>query len=238
MPQLIEFTLLECTPNLKALVRREVNGRAVPARLAVLFGRALEIFERLATPRGLIKDVEVDHFREIYRGEGLNAAETPLAEIYPKAQRLAVFAATVGDAASEEIGILFKRGEPALGYALDVIASEATGMLADRLGQRMLAQLRDRHAAGEDSRVLPYSPGYCGWHISGQRRLLDVLHAGTIGMALSASFLMRPIKSVSGVLVAGPAQIHRFRPVYPFCDDCTTHECRPRMASALKTVRS
>ncbi len=236
MPQLVEFTLIESTPNLKALLRREVNGRSVPSRLAVLFGHALEIFERLATPRGLIKELPVEDFAEIYRGEGRNAPDTPLAEIYPNAQRLAVFAATVGEAASDEIGILFKRGEPALGYALDVIASEATSLLADALGRRVLAALRDRHAAAEDSRVLPYSPGYCGWHISGQRRLLDVLHGGTIGMALSASFLMRPIKSVSGVLVAGPAAIHRFRPVYPFCDDCTTHECRARMASALRTV--
>jgi hypothetical protein len=236
MPQLVEFTLLESTPNLKALLRREVNGRTVPARLATLFGQALEVFERLAAPRALIKDVPAEHFSEIYRGEGLNAAESPLAEIYPKAQRLAVFAATLGDAASDEIGILFKRGEPALGYALDVIASESVSLLAERLGQRMLASLRDRHAASEDSRVLPYSPGYCGWHISGQRRLLDVLHAGTIGMALSNTFLMRPMKSVSGVLVAGSAATHRFRPVYPFCEDCTTHECRPRMASVLKAV--
>lgn len=236
MPQLVEFTLIESTPNLKTVLRREVHGRSVPPRLSVLFGHGLEIFERLATPRALVKDVTSEHFSEIFRGDGLNAPQTPLAEIYPRAQRLAVFAATVGDAVSDEIGILFKRGEPALGYALDVIASEATNLLADRLGERLLASLRDRHAASEESRVLPYSPGYCGWHISAQRRLLDVLHAGTIGMALSNSFLMRPIKSVSGVLVAGPAAIHRFRPAYPFCDDCTTHECRPRMAAVVRSA--
>ena len=28
---------------------------------------------------------------------------------------------------------------------------------------------------------------------------------------------MEPLKSVSGVLVAGPAGIHRFAPTYPFC---------------------
>ncbi len=238
MPQLVEFTLTESTPNLKALLRREVNGRTVPARLVRLFGEALEIFERLAGPRALVKELARGEFAEIYRGDAPNAPDTPLDEIYPKAQRLAVFAATVGDAASDEIGILFKRGEPALGYALDVIASEATNLLADRLAERLLGTLRDRQAAAEDSRVLPYSPGYCGWHIRGQRRLFDLLHAGTIGMALSAGFLMRPIKSVSGVLVAGPAAIHRFRPVYPFCEDCTTHECRSRMASVLKVARS
>jgi hypothetical protein len=45
---------------------------------------------------------------------------------------------------------------------------------------------------------------------------------------------MSPIKTVSGVLVAGPGTAHKFRPDFPFCDDCRTHECGRRMASVLK----
>jgi hypothetical protein len=237
MPQLIECTVVDCTPNLEVLMRRETGGATAPHRLARLFEQAMAEFDRLATPRGLMREVSVEEFHDIYRGAGRNAAETPLDEIYPEAQRLALFAATVGDAASDQIDVLFKQGEPALGYALDVIASEATTMLADTLALRFLALLRGRQTIHDDARVLPYSPGYCGWHISGQRRLFEALHAGKIGIALGGSFLMRPLKSVSGVLVAGPPAIHRFRPVYPFCDDCTTHECRSRMASVLRTPR-
>ena len=52
-------------------------------------------------------------------------------------------------------------------------------------------------------------------------------------MTLNDSCLMSPIKTVSGVLVAGPGDAHRFRPDFPFCHDCRTHECGRRMASVL-----
>ena len=237
MPQLVEFTAIESTPDLPTLLRQEAQGGTASTRVRRLFADALAQFERLASPRGLVSAVSIQDFAEIYRGEGLNAPETPLGEIYPRAQRLALFAATSGDALSEEIGALFARGDPALGYALDVIASAATSRLADILAERFQSLQRDRNALGPDGCVLPYSPGYCGWHVSGQRRLFEALHPGTIGIELGASFLMRPLKSVSGVLVAGPPVLHRFKPTYPFCADCTTRECRPRMASVLRGKR-
>jgi hypothetical protein len=40
---------------------------------------------------------------------------------------------------------------------------------------------------------------------------------------------MTPLKSVSGVLVAGDKEIHRFKPKYPFCKVCQTHSCLQRM---------
>ena len=237
MRQVVEFTAIESTPDLQALLRRESRRGSPSSRVSRLFGEALADFERLAAPRGLVSAVAAREFAEIYRGEGANAPWTPLGDIYPRAQHLALFAATAGDAVSEEIGALFARGEPALGYALDVVASAATSLLADSLAARFHALLQGRNALGADTRVLPYSPGYCGWHVSGQRRLFEALHPGRIGITLGNSFLMRPLKSVSGVLVAGPPALHRFKPTFPFCADCTTRECRPRMASVARGQR-
>jgi hypothetical protein len=231
MRHVLEFSLVDSTPDLESLIAREANGAPVPDRLRRLFHQALAHFERLAAPCAIMAETSLDAFADIYRGEGLNAASTPLDVIYPRAQRLALFAATAGDAVSEEIGILFGRGEPAAGYALDVIASEAASMLADAAAQRFLKLQQSRRTVGEDARALPYSPGYCGWHVSGQRRLFEALQPGAVGITLSSSFLMRPLKSVSGVLVAGPPAVHRFKPAYDFCDDCTPHECRGRMSS-------
>ena len=56
--------------------------------------------------------------------------------------------------------------------------------------------------------VLRYSPGYCGWHVSGQINLFNTLTPEKIGITLGESCLMNPLKSVSGVLVAGPPNIH------------------------------
>jgi hypothetical protein len=40
---------------------------------------------------------------------------------------------------------------------------------------------------------------------------------------------MQPLKSVSGVILAGPRTIHRFPPTYDFCDRCETRTCRDRL---------
>ena len=82
--------------------------------------------------------------------------------------------------------------------------------------------------------MLPYSPGYCGWHVSGQGRLFGALCPEEIGIRLNASFLMQPLKSVSGVLVAGAPEIHDFDDDFDFCAECTTRECRVRIARALE----
>ena len=68
----------------------------------------------------------------------------------------------------------------------------------------------------------------------GQRNLFARLGPGAIGVTLNDSCLMTPIKSVSGVLVAGAGEIHRFRPDFDFCDECKTRACGVRMASVLK----
>jgi len=83
--------------------------------------------------------------------------------------------------------------------------------------------------AAADLGVLRYSPGYCGWHVTGQRRLFAALRPEQIGITLGDSCLMEPLKSVSGVLIAGPRKIHQFKDAFPFCEQCTTRGCRERL---------
>jgi len=68
--------------------------------------------------------------------------------------------------------------------------------------------------------------------VSGQRKLFAYLQPATIGLTLTESCVMQPLKSVSGVLIAGPKAIHRFPPTYDFCGTCEDRTCRER----LKTV--
>jgi hypothetical protein len=82
-------------------------------------------------------------------------------------------------------------------------------------------------------RVLPYSPGYCGWHVSGQAKLFEVLRPQRIGISLNASHLMVPLKSVSGVLVAAEPEVHDFDIDFEFCSDCADQECRGRIQAVL-----
>ena len=204
-------------------------GAAVPPHVERLFESAAEIFAETSTPGGAWKEIAVEEFATLYRGEGRNAPESPLEEIFPRAEHLALFAVTIGEATSEALRRCFDAQDFALAYALDAIASVAADDAADLAERRYAESLRARGWDTPDGDVLRYSPGYCGWDVTGQRRLFAFLQPETIGITLTDSYLMQPLKSVSGVVVAGPRSIHRFRPTYDFCDRCETRTCRDRL---------
>jgi len=203
----------------------------LPGRIVAILDSALSLFAELAEPRSLVAEISREEFAAVYRGEGLNSDATPLQTIFEQADGLALFAGTLGARVSHEITRCFAENDPALGYMLDAVASVSADRLADLLTARFSRHLSTVREAPHAIRTLPYSPGYCGWHISAQRRLFEFLRPDTIGITLTDTCLMEPLKSVSGVLVAGPASIHRFRPRYSFCADCRTHECLDRMES-------
>ena len=201
----------------------------LPPRLGALLEAALAGYLETAEPRAIVGGISREEFRDVYRGEGRNAPETPLETVLAGAERLALFVATVVDAVTTRIRDLFGRNEPALCAMLDSVASAAADRLAVLLSARFLGT--EGGAGANGTRVLAYSPGYCGWHVSGQLALFAALDPGEIGVTLNSSCLMEPLKSVSGVLVAGPAGIHRFAPAYPFCPECRDQSCRARNAA-------
>jgi hypothetical protein len=179
--------------------------------------------------------VSRDEFAAIYDRAGRNDAATPMRDILPRAGAEALFAATLGPAVDESIRACFREGDAATGCMLDVYASGAADRLADLIAGRFREDVAQRPAAAPVV-VLPYSPGYCGWDVTGQTALFARLQPEEIGVRLNANCLMQPIKSVSGVLIAGPLDTHRFRPKYPCCAPCGTHECRRRIDAARKAA--
>jgi len=231
----VTWTADASLPSRTAVLRSQglPDGPALPPRLAAVVDEALALYRRLAAPRAIVRVIGREAFTAVYRGEGRNDAATPLAVVYPKAEALALFAATVGAEVSGAIADLFARHEPALGYALDAVASEAADGLASAIAAGCLERLAAAGLVGPDARALPYSPGYCGWHVSGQRALFAALGPEEIGITLNDSCLMQPLKSVSGVIVAGPAAIHQFDQTFPCCESCGTRHCQDRMRSVL-----
>lgn len=233
----LEWSVDESMPSREGVLHLQgiPSGAAVTGRIEGLLHRALEMYRDLAEPRAVVELTTKEAFHALYRGEGRNAADTPVEHIAPKADALALFVATVGGRLTSAIARLFARHDLALAAMLDSVASEAADGLSRASGQIWLSLLHDSGLVGADARVLSYSPGYCGWHVSGQRALFGALRPVEINVTLNDSCLMQPLKSVSGVMVAGAPAIHRFRPTYDFCDTCATHECRTRMASVLRS---
>jgi hypothetical protein len=225
--RLIQFAVGEVLPTEEeVLMRTGVPAGVEPsAAVGALLHEACSRIRRLARPRGVFQRLPADDFARVFRGDGRNAAETPLDEIVPRAEALALFVGTIGQEVADEIAGLFRDGDPALAVMLDAYASEMADAVATDLASRFAAEVRD------GARVLPYSPGYCGWHVSGQRALFVALAPSEVGVTLKESCLMVPLKSVSGVLVSGDATVHRFRPRWAFCEECFGRECGPRMRS-------
>jgi len=212
----------------EVLLLQGIPGGTEPSRRIVsIFDDAAAIYLESAEPRALVADISRDAFECVFPGEGHNAPETPIGAVVPRADALALFVATVGARVTDRIRALFAQNDPALAAMLDAVASVAADRLTHLLAIHHPAVEDD--GAGRGRVTLGYSPGYCGWHVSGQRALFAYLDAGAIGVTLNASCLMSPLKSVSGVLAAGPPDIHRFAPAYEFCADCRNRTCLGRL---------
>ena len=196
-----------------------------------LFAQAIDLFHQAADPRGISEAITLDEFASIHPGEGLNDPETPLETIWPQSERLALFAVTLGPEVSETITGLFDRNEFAFATIFDAVASEGADSLAEKVMQGHLETTGDVDDPTAGRATLRYSPGYCGWHVSAQRSLFPRLRPEQIGITLLDSCLMTPSKSISGVMVTGRADIHRFDPDFAFCADCATKGCRDRIAT-------
>jgi hypothetical protein len=65
--------------------------------------------------------------------------------------------------------------------------------------------------------------------VSGQKRLFRHLAPADAGIELRESFLMEPLKSISGAIISGKKEIFRFDDSFSFCGSCAEHECRERI---------
>ena len=234
--KVLQIPVAEVLPSREAVM----GGQGIPrsttpgGRISRLADDALSLYGEKARPAGILMEVPRDGFAAVFQGRGANEEESPVGPIYRASDRLALFAVTVGEAVCAEISRLFRDNDFALGSMLDSAASEGTDMAAGAVEDFYRGHLRDAGLLDSRSGTLRFSPGYCGWHISAQGALFDALRPGEIGIALNESFLMQPLKSISGVIVAGRKEIFDFEDVFSFCRDCSTHSCRDRISSLLQ----
>ncbi|MBI5882411.1 MAG: hypothetical protein HZB91_04830 [Elusimicrobia bacterium] len=208
-------------PDAGALLHAQgVTGRARPAAAEAA---AIHLLVRLAAPSAVVREVSPKKFLKVFAGEGFNETPNPLEAVFSGAERLALFAVTLGQPVCDEIDRLFSVNDSTLGCLLDTAASLA----ADRAAAWVETE-RHRAWAKEGLRSLRYSPGYCGWHLSGQKKLLAHLRPGRIGLSLSETLLMTPVKSISGVVAAAPPSLHAFEPGFAFCAACKPKSCCSR----------
>jgi hypothetical protein len=137
----------------------------------------------------------------------------------------ALFITTAGNSFDAWIKSKASDGDVLTEYLCSSIGSVIADKVAD-LVQEEINEYAVKRGKGITNR---YSPGYCSWNIREQRGIFDLLHAGKIGVILTPSFLMKPIKSVSGIIGIGVDKA----PGPYMCDLCDMTNCLVKRARGI-----
>ena len=132
---------------------------------------------------------------------------------------LYLFIVTIGPAIEDKASALMMEADGLSGYFLDRIGSFAVESLAENLEQ----SLRKECESEGGSLSSRFSPGYCDWPIEDQVKLNTILDFSRAGVHLNENCMMKPMKSISGVIGAGPKGL--FSRKSSHCEICNMKNC-------------
>lgn len=125
--------------------------------------------------------------------------EPLLFSLLSKAEEFAAVVCTIGPRLEKQATTFFKQNEPLRGFLLDGIGSAAVDLLADDACKRLTETACYRgYRAGS-----PISPGMQGIPIKEQQWLFNLVPAEEIGVSLTSSGVMSPLKTTSMVIGIG-----------------------------------
>lgn len=109
-------------------------------------------------------------------------------------EEAALYAITLGDEIDRKIQSLEEDD-----FLESYLLNAASGALIEGL-QLKLREIIEAEARKDGFHITKrFSPGYAGWDLSEQGKLIPIIQGSQVGISLTESFLMLPMKSVSGV---------------------------------------
>jgi hypothetical protein len=202
-----EATSIQVDPEkVRTLAHCGPDGRWLRSAKAAV-AEARELFE----PRARWKGLSAGDL------EGLFPSPTPVEEIARRGDTWA-FVGTIGPGLEARARDHLAGARYLEGVLLDAAGSVAVEALCDMV-EGMCAP------GGSATR---FSPGYCAWSLAGQKRLFSLLRPEDLGVELLPSFLMRPLKSVTGIVVSADPEALTVPPAA--CEQCDAQGCTRRQA--------
>jgi cobalamin-dependent methionine synthase I len=135
---------------------------------------------------------------------------------------MAAFIATAGPDVERLASELMRQGDELAAMIVNAVGAER----AEAAEAMVIEQLREQAQKHGFAPTLPYSPGYCGMALAEQHTLFSLFGDFDVGVTLTGSCLMRPLKSVSGLIGLGPAE--RVLAFGSPCDRCELYNCAMR----------
>ncbi len=142
-------------------------------------------------------------------------------------ERSVLFLVTIGNGIDSWIQKLVDEDDIHSAYLVDVIASE----YIEKLSEWTEAKIKSivGNGFGYSNR---YGPGYCDWDLAEQDKLFSFLPKDFCGVTLSESSMMKPRKSLSGIIGYG----EKLKPLELPCNVCTDFMCHRNTASGNSNV--
>jgi hypothetical protein len=148
-----------------------------------------------------------------------------IGEFLGKARQIVAFIATAGPNVELLASELMREGDHLEALIVSAVGSER----AEAAEMAVIEQLRSQGGVTGLVPTLPYSPGYCGMALSEQTKLFELVGDHSVGVSLTVDCLMKPLKSVSGLIGLGlPEEVKQYGSP---CDRCELKNCDMRRLS-------
>ncbi len=147
--------------------------------------------------------------------DGRHIGNGPVTTVMGGAAHLVIGVCTVGPAVSDRVHEHKESGEVVRSLLLDQLGTLAVGQLSQQFYEWLKTD-----TTSQGQYISTYlSPGESEWSIRDQETIFGLLDAAAIGVSLTETLLMKPIKSLS--LMAGVGHQPMGVPGASHCDYCT-----------------
>lgn len=206
----------------QVLSRIGYKGDSEPSpRISASISEHVQLAKKLIKPSCsyVVRNIDIVRGRDVFIGDFVMFRSHVIARLLGKCQKVGVFLVTIGDKLEEKVTCLADDGLILESYVLDAIGSSAVEQMAE------LVETEIRKMASAKGLCVSrrFSPGYCDWSIRQQKELFRLIDGDSVGVRLTAGYLMIPQKSISGIVGIGPscADIETYNP----CRTCNKRNC-------------
>ena len=196
--------------------------KSLPKSIRKKVQNARQKLNRLIKPRlhyRIVKPSVMDN-HVVQLDETVEFTSVKLAKTLKNAEKIVCFVGTIGTGVENEINRLLGKQKLADAYILDAMASVAVENMIDRFQDLM----ENRFSAEDRTVTLRFSPGYCDWPVTQQKKLFNIFESRQLKVELLDSCLMKPRKSISGVFGITSQKCTSYNP----CRDCPIRNCDSR----------
>ena len=199
----------------KVCRRLGYKERSPSALVSAVIDSQIEKAHKLIKPVYIYELKAIEHVfnEEVSLGGSLVFSSKTVSYVLSDCEWGAIYIATIGADLEGETARLMKEGEMLEATVLDAIGSTAVIQIRLELQDTINGIAR---AKGYRT-IVRFSPGYCDWHVSQQKILFQSIDADSIGIRLTESCMMMPVKSISGVIGIGKLDLVKPPPCVTIC---------------------